>query len=59
MDEIWQEEAAIYRAEVEKAVMAEIEYLHAEGEHIRAEVEAKEDERRKEEQQHAEEEERR
>ena len=44
MDEIRQEEAAIYRAEVEKAVLAEMEYLGAEGEW-----------KKKEEQRHAEE----
>ena len=57
MDKIQQEEDAGYRVEVEKAVMAEMEHRRVEGEKIRAEMEAKEDERRKEEQQRAEEEE--
>ena len=41
-----QREQAAYRAEVEKAVIAEMEYLRVEGERVRAEMEAKEDERR-------------
>ena len=47
MDEIQREEQAAYRAEMEKSVIAEMEFLHVEGERIRAVVEAKEDERRK------------
>ena len=40
MDEI-QREGAVYRAEVEKATLAEMEYLRVEGEQIRAEMELK------------------
>ena len=39
------EEQAVHRAEAEEAVMVKTEYLRVEGERIRVEMEAKEDER--------------
>ena len=46
MEESQQKKQAAYRAEVEEAVIAEMEYLRVEGEQVRAGMEAKEDERR-------------
>ena len=48
LDDIQRGEEAVYRAEAEKTLSAEMEYRCVEGERIRSEMEAKEEERRKE-----------